>query len=140
LKWADERHLDLDGFEPVDVAAYIESIDTSTVVGLRDQALIGLMLYSFSRMSAVVGMQVGDVRVQASRTWIRLAGKGGKSHDVPVHRKAGEYLHPTGEVGRRFSPAHGYAPLHHRPTLAATTNPRAPRQRSTHEEKSPNAC
>ncbi len=71
----------------------IESIDTSTVIGLRDQALIGLMLYSFSRISAVVGMRVGDVFVQGRRTWIRLAEKGGKCHEVPVHHKADEYLH-----------------------------------------------
>ncbi len=70
----------------------IESIDLSTVVGLRDRALIGLMLYSFSRISAVVGMRVGDVFMQGKRTWIRLAEKGGKCHEVPVHHKAEEYL------------------------------------------------
>jgi site-specific recombinase XerD len=71
----------------------IESIDLSTVVGLRDRALIGLMLYSFSRVSAVVGMRVGAVFVQGRRTWIRLAEKGGKNHEVPVHHLAEEYLH-----------------------------------------------
>ncbi len=71
----------------------IESIDTSTVVGLRDQALIGLMLYSFSRVSAVVGMRVRDAFTVNRRTWIRLSEKGGKCHEVPVHHKAEEYLH-----------------------------------------------
>jgi site-specific recombinase XerD len=71
----------------------IESIDLSTVVGLRDRALIGLMLYSFSRVSAVVGMRVADVFMQRRRTWIRLAEKGGKNHEVPVHHLAEEYLH-----------------------------------------------
>lgn len=71
----------------------IESIDLSTVVGLRDRALIGLMLYSFSRVSAVVGMRVADLFVQGRRTWIRLAEKGGKNHEVPVHHLADEYLH-----------------------------------------------
>jgi len=70
----------------------IDSVDVSTVVGLRDRALIGLMLYSFSRVSAVVGMRVGDVFMQRKRTWIRLAEKGGKCHEVPVHHKAEEYL------------------------------------------------
>lgn len=70
----------------------IESIDVSTVVGLRDRAIIGLMLYSFSRVSAVVGMRVNDVFMQGKRTWIRLAEKGGKCHEVPVHHKAEEYL------------------------------------------------
>lgn len=71
----------------------IESIDLSTVVGLRDRALIGLMLYSFSRVSAVIGMRVADLFVQGRRTWIRLAEKGGKNHEVPVHHLADEYLH-----------------------------------------------
>ncbi|HEX7262472.1 MAG TPA: tyrosine-type recombinase/integrase [Luteolibacter sp.] len=70
----------------------IASIDISTVVGLRDRALIGLMLYSFSRVSAVVGMRVADLFVQGRRTWIRLSEKGGKNHEVPVHHLAQKYL------------------------------------------------
>ncbi|WP_434783433.1 tyrosine-type recombinase/integrase [Haloferula sargassicola] len=70
----------------------INSIDVSNVIGLRDRALIGLMLYSFSRVSAVVGMRVTDVFMQGKRTWIRLAEKGGKNHEVPVHHIAEEYL------------------------------------------------
>lgn len=71
----------------------IESIDISTVVGLRDRALIGLMLYSFSRVSAVVGMRVADLFAQGRRIWIRLAEKGGKNHEIPVHHLAEKYLH-----------------------------------------------
>lgn len=163
LKWADERHLDLEDIRPIHVAAYIEmfgneeqddglpfaaptikqhlaaikmlfdylvtgqivpfnpasavrgprystkrgktpvltaaeakelieSIDTSTVIGLRDRALVGLMLYSFSRVSAVVGMRLSDVFMQGKRTWVRLHEKGGKIHEIPVHHKAEEYL------------------------------------------------
>jgi hypothetical protein len=33
----------------------LDSIDTSTVVGLRDRALIGLMVYSFARIGAALG-------------------------------------------------------------------------------------
>jgi site-specific recombinase XerD len=36
----------------------IESIDTSTLVGLRDRALIGVMTYAFARIGAVVSMRV----------------------------------------------------------------------------------
>ena len=38
----------------------IESIDTSTLVGLRDRALIGVMTYAFARIGAVVAMRVED--------------------------------------------------------------------------------
>lgn len=70
----------------------IESIETTSVVGLRDRALIGIMLYSFSRVSAVVQMQICDCFLQGKRTWIRLHEKGGKEHEVPLHHKAEEYL------------------------------------------------
>jgi hypothetical protein len=36
----------------------LDSIDTSTVVGLRDRALIAVMIYSFARIGAVVAMRV----------------------------------------------------------------------------------
>ena len=38
----------------------LDSIDTSTVVGLRDRALIGVMTYAFARIGAVVAMRVED--------------------------------------------------------------------------------
>jgi site-specific recombinase XerC len=38
----------------------LDSIDTSTLVGLRDRALIGVMIYSFARIGAVVAMKVED--------------------------------------------------------------------------------
>jgi integrase/recombinase XerD len=38
----------------------LDAIDTSTVVGLRDRALIAVMIYSFARIGAVVAMRVDD--------------------------------------------------------------------------------
>lgn len=70
----------------------LESIDTSHVVGLRDRALIGVMIYSFARVSAVAGMKVEDYYQQGRRSWLRLHEKRGKYHEVPVHHKAEEYL------------------------------------------------
>jgi site-specific recombinase XerD len=70
----------------------IESIDATTLVGLRDRALIGVMVYSFARVSAVVGMNVIDYYMNGKRGWLRLHEKGGKFHEVPAHHKAEEYL------------------------------------------------
>ena len=70
----------------------LSSIDVSTIGGLRDRALIGVMVYSFARVGAVVGMNVEDYFQQGRRMWFRLHEKGGKLHDVPVHRKAEEYV------------------------------------------------
>ncbi|MDB5893699.1 MAG: int [Rhodoferax sp.] len=71
----------------------IDAIDTSTITGLRDRALIGLMVYTFARVGAVMKMQVDDVYVQGRRTWIRLQEKGGKQHEMPCHHNLEEYLH-----------------------------------------------
>ena len=71
----------------------LESIDTTTVVGLRDRALIALMTYTFARVGAAAEkMRVEDVYVQGRRTWVRLHEKGGKQHEMPCHHKLEEYL------------------------------------------------
>jgi integrase len=70
----------------------LDSIDTSTLIGLRDRALIALMCYSFARVSVVVGMNVDDYYQQGKRSWIRLHEKGGKFHEVPAHHNAEVYL------------------------------------------------
>ena len=57
-------------------------LDTSTLRGLRDRALLGVMVYSFARVSAVVGMRVEDYYQQGKRWWLRLQEKGGKHHAV----------------------------------------------------------
>lgn len=70
----------------------LDSIDTGTVSGLRDRALIGVMVYSFARVSAVIGMKVEDYYQNGKRWWIRLHEKGGKRHEVPAHHNAEAYL------------------------------------------------
>ncbi|HWR53970.1 MAG TPA: tyrosine-type recombinase/integrase [Bryobacteraceae bacterium] len=72
----------------------LESINTGSVVGLRDRALIALMTYTFARVGAAAEkMRVEDIYVQGRRTWVRLHEKGGKRHEMPCHHKLDEYLH-----------------------------------------------
>lgn len=58
------KHVVKRGNAPVfraDVArALLDSIDNSAAAGLRDRALIGVMVFSFAHVSAVVGMYAGD--------------------------------------------------------------------------------
>jgi integrase/recombinase XerD len=75
-----------------DARTLLDSIDEASVVGLRDRALIGVMVYSFARVSAVVAMRVEDYYQNGKRWWVRLHEKGGKFHEMPVHHKAEEYL------------------------------------------------
>jgi integrase/recombinase XerD len=72
--------------------ALLDSIDTNTIVGLRDRALLGLMCYTFARVSAVVHMRIEDYFQSGKRWWIRLHEKGGKLHSVPAHHNAEEYI------------------------------------------------
>ena len=78
------RHSVKKGKTPVlaaeEARALLDAIDTSTVPGLRDRVLIGLMVYAFAWVGAAVGMRVGDVYVQGRRTWVRLHDKGSKVH------------------------------------------------------------
>ena len=73
---------------PAEARKLLELIDTGVLAGLRDRALLSVMLYSFARVSAVLGMRRQDYFGQGSRGWLRLHEKGGKRHDVPAHHRA----------------------------------------------------
>jgi integrase/recombinase XerD len=68
------------------------SIDTTELIGIRDRALLGLMGYTFARVSAVVMLRVEDYFQQGRRSWLRLHEKGGKRHEVPCHHSLDQYL------------------------------------------------
>jgi len=70
----------LDGEE---VRHLLDSIDISTHAGLRNRALISLMIYSFARIGVTLGMKIEDVYTQNCRLWVRLREKDGKHHEMP---------------------------------------------------------
>src|SRR5262245_4590021 len=70
----------------------LRSIETDTVVGLRDRALIGVMVFTFARISAACGLNVADIFHQQRRRWVRLHEKGGKFHEMPCHHTLEGYL------------------------------------------------
>ena len=78
--------------EPAEARRLLDSIDASTPAGLRDKALIGLMVYSFARVGAALAMKVEDVYTQNRRLWVRLHEKGGKHHAMPCHHALEEIL------------------------------------------------
>jgi site-specific recombinase XerD len=78
--------------DPTEARALLDSIDVETVVGLRDRALIGLMVYSFARIGAALVMKVEDIFTQNRRLWVRLHEKGGKEHAMPCHHNLEAYL------------------------------------------------
>lgn len=83
----------------------LDSIDVATEIGLRDRALIGLMVYSFGRIGAALRMRVEDVYMQDRRLWVRLHEKGGKRHEMPCHHNLETYLHEyIGQLGLAAKP------------------------------------
>ncbi|WP_422932197.1 tyrosine-type recombinase/integrase [Singulisphaera sp. PoT] len=94
------KHIVKKGKTPVlsgeDAAKLLKSIvpdeAEAALIDLRDRALIGVMVYSFARIGAVVGMKVEDYYPNGKRWWLRLHEKGGKFHELPAHHLAEEYL------------------------------------------------
>ena len=78
--------------DPSEARQLIDAIDTTTVIGLRDRALIGLMVYSFARIGAAIAMRIEDVFLQNHRLRVRLNEKGGKQAAMPCHHNLESYL------------------------------------------------
>jgi integrase/recombinase XerD len=70
----------------------LDSMDASTVVGLRDRAIVAVMAFTFARVSAVVNLKIEDYYPQKKRWWLRLREKNGKVNEMPCHHKLEEYL------------------------------------------------
>lgn len=91
------RHVVKRGKTPVldreDARHLLSAIDTESLIGLRDRAFIGLMVYSFARVGAAVAMRVEDFYPNGRRWWVRLHEKGGKHHELPAHHNLEAWLH-----------------------------------------------
>ena len=70
--------------------------------GLRDRAAIAIMGYTFARVSAVVGLTVGDYRLEGKRGRLRLMENGNKEKLVWLHREAEEFLDASPHPRRRL--------------------------------------
>ena len=112
----------------------LDSIDVSTLVGLRDRALIAVMTFAFARIGAVVAMRVEDYYPKGKRWWVRLHEKGGKRHEMPAHHNLEAYLDAYIEAAgirrrRQVSPL----PLRRRPHRRADRKADEPRRRLAHD-------
>jgi integrase/recombinase XerD len=91
-----------------EISTLLASIDLNTLIGLRDRALISVMFFSFARVSAVLGMNVGDYYSHNGGNWLRLYEKGGKAHTVPAHPEVNialdAYLKAGGHKDTRDAP------------------------------------
>ncbi len=83
----------------------LASLDTSHVVGLRDRAILAILVYTSSRAGAVAKLRRADV-YNAGRQWmLHFDEKGGKSREIPVrHDLEGFIMAYIDAAGMRDAP------------------------------------
>ena len=83
------RHSSRTGKTPViipeQVRQILDSIPCITQADYRDRALIGLMVFSFFRVSAALSLSLSDYELRGQQRWIIGEEKGSKRHEMPVH-------------------------------------------------------
>lgn len=62
----------------------LRGLDASHVVGQRDRAIIGILIYTAARVGAVAKLRRGDFYDVADQHCLRFIEKGGKSREIPV--------------------------------------------------------
>jgi len=73
-----------------DIEMLLETIDTSTVRGLRDRAMLELAYSSGLRVSELVGVQLPHLNLRAGL--VTVPGKGGKERMIPLGRSAADAI------------------------------------------------
>jgi site-specific recombinase XerD len=91
-----ERHSAVEGktpeMRPEQTRALLASIDTSTLVGLRDYTIIATLAYTAARVTAVAKLKRGSVRDDGGEWSLTFKEKGGKHRIIPVRSDLKDYL------------------------------------------------
>jgi integrase/recombinase XerD len=70
----------------------LRSIDASNVVGLRDRAVLAVLVYTAARVGAVARLSVKNLMHDGSQYTLRFSEKGGKSREIPVRHDLEQLL------------------------------------------------
>jgi site-specific recombinase XerD len=62
----------------------LRSIDASDLVGLRDRAIIAVLIYTAARVGAVAKLTLKSLRHDGTQYALRFSEKGGKAREIPV--------------------------------------------------------
>jgi integrase/recombinase XerD len=62
----------------------LTSIDVSTKIGLRDCAVLAVLIYTAARVGAVAKLTLKSVKHDGSQYTLRFSEKGGKSREISV--------------------------------------------------------
>lgn len=100
--------------------ALLESPPTNTIKGLRDRAILAVLLYHGLRREEVARLKVDDIQERRGIKHLRVHGKGNKIRYLPMHPAAIEriycYLQMAGHHLKEHSPL--FLPLRGRMTGA----------------------
>lgn len=69
-----------------------EEAEAPLLVGLRDRAVIGILIYTAARIGAVAGLRRGSLSHDGSQWLLRFAEKNGKDREIPVRHDLEGYL------------------------------------------------
>ena len=68
------------------------TVDASHVVGLRDHAIIAVLIYTAARIGAVARLRLRDFFDAGDQHCLRFLDKGGKSREIPVRHDLQRFL------------------------------------------------
>lgn len=77
---------------PEQARRVLHSIDVSDVVGFRDRAIIGVLIYTAARGGAVAKLRLRDFYSGGHQWLFRFDEKGGKVRDIPVRHDLEEFV------------------------------------------------
>jgi integrase/recombinase XerD len=69
---------------PDQVAKLLTSIDVSSKIGLRDRAVLAVLIYTAAGVGAAANLTLKSVKHDGSQYTLRFSEKGGKSREIPV--------------------------------------------------------
>src|SRR3954447_5127241 len=78
------------GVEPA--RKLLKSIDLSSIVGLRDRAIIAVLIYTAARVGAVSKLKPKNFEHDGCQWTLRFDEKGGKSREIPVRHDLEGFL------------------------------------------------
>ena len=70
----------------------LHSIKTSSVVGLRDRAIVAILIYTAARAGAVASLHRGSLYHAGDQWMMHFDEKGGKSREIPVRHDLKQIL------------------------------------------------
>jgi integrase/recombinase XerD len=70
----------------------LRSIELGHVVGLRDRAIVAVLIYTAARIGAVASLKLRSLEYDGSQWILKFMEKGGKAREIPVRHDLEQYL------------------------------------------------